>query len=281
MNNEIFDLYNKCFPKLPIRYEAFHNKLNLDHSEKIMIQLHNTLIGVSIISGNAILLLCVLSSFQKQGYGKKLLEQSEERIYSSGYSKVILGYGNTYLMQGVPFEEQSDIIPFFKKFSYDSTWESVDMTMRLSDFDITTLTIPHCPYAIHFRYATEKDKESLLESVSKVDPNWMKYYETSEDPVLLAIENNKILGFAIVSVTDDTFYHHSDDRIGAVGCVGVIPEARKRGIGLRLVANGTNILKEQCCDEAYIGYTHLEHWYSLLGYKTSMRFWMGFHEITI
>ena len=60
-------------------------------------------------------------------------------------------------------------------------------------------------------------------------------------------------------------------KIGGPGCVGTVPEFRDRGLGLTMVKNATQILKEEGFDYSYIHYTHVAKWYATLGYKTIMR----------
>ncbi|MDF2941498.1 MAG: hypothetical protein K0S01_356 [Herbinix sp.] len=279
MKNDIFALYNACFPNMKIRFEAFLNKLDYDHSEIIVRKDKNEVIGFSIVKDNAILLLCVNPKLQNKGYGTELLQQSEQNIKAQGFDKIILGCGSTYLFQGVPMGTEEKTHLFFEKRGYRSDGISVNMTMRLNDFSINTIQMPKAPDTVLFRYATAEDKAKLLPAVAEVEAEWVKYYEHSEEPILIAVEGSDVLGFEIISANMDTFYSDERDTIGAVGCVGVVPQVRKRGIGLQLVALGIEVLKKNDCDEVFIGYTYYENWYALLGHKTSERFWMGYKNI--
>ncbi len=276
--DEVYDLYCRCFPHLKVRYDDFFDKLGYRNTERIKVSEHGELAGVSLVSGNAVLLLCVDERFRNKGYGTELLKKSENMIISSGYDSIILGRGSSYLFQGVPFLADRGPCPFFEKRGYSADWESVDMTMELKDFSIDRVQIPECPENIVFRYAKDTERGKLLDAVNLIDPDWCRYYEQTEDHVLVAEEEGELVGAALVSRDGAPFYTEGSRITGEIGCVGVVPKARKKGIGLRLVAIGTDELKKMGSDTAYIGYTHLEDWYASLGYKPFMRFWMG-HKV--
>ncbi|MBO7531565.1 MAG: hypothetical protein J6T50_07145, partial [Lachnospiraceae bacterium] len=63
-------------------------------------------------------------------------------------------------------------------------------------------------------------------------------------------------------------------KIGGPGCVGTVPEYRDRGIGLTMVRNVTQILRDELYDYSYIHYTYETGWYSKLGYTTFLT-WTG------
>ena len=275
--DDVYNLYCRCFPDLRVKYDNFLDKLDYRNTKKISVIEDGKLAGVSLVSGNAVLLLCVDEMFRNKGHGTKLLQQSEDMIISSGHDSIILGKGSSYLFQGVPFFSDRGICRFFEKRGYSADGESVDMTMELKDFFIDRVQIPDCPENIVFRYVkdTEQEKLQLLRAVNLIDPDWCRYYENTRDFVLAAEEEGELIGAAIISRSGAPFCPEGSQTTGEIGCVGVVPKARKKGIGLRLVAIGTDELKKMGSQTAYIGYTHLEDWYASLGYKPFMRFWMG------
>ena len=60
-----------------------------------------------------------------------------------------------------------------------------------------------------------------------------------------------------------------------VVCVGTVPEYRRQGIGLKMVQNVTQILKEKGYALGYIHYTGVGHWYAKLGYQTLVKWNSG------
>jgi N-acetylglutamate synthase-like GNAT family acetyltransferase len=60
--------------------------------------------------------------------------------------------------------------------------------------------------------------------------------------------------------------------VGAFGCVGVDPAARRRGIGLAMVARACELLAARGAEVCYCAYTYLEDWYVQLGFTR----WRGY-----
>ena len=110
------------------------------------------------------------------------------------------------------------------------------------------------------------DVEALREAVRQVDEDWMQYFNEG-DRFFCAFDGERIVAFCILSDMG-TF---QGLRIGGPGCVGTIPEYRKRGIGLEMVRLVTEVLKRDDFDLSWIHHTHLEHWYMKLGYRSVLR----------
>jgi N-acetylglutamate synthase-like GNAT family acetyltransferase len=60
--------------------------------------------------------------------------------------------------------------------------------------------------------------------------------------------------------------------VGAFGCVGVAPAARRHGIGLAMVARACELLSARGAEVCYCASTHLEDWYGQLGFTR----WRGY-----
>ena len=105
--------------------------------------------------------------------------------------------------------------------------------------------------------------EALRDAVRRVDEDWVKYfYEGSR--YFCAFDGNRIAAFCIL----EDMGRYGSLHISGPGCVGTIPEYRRRGIGLEMVRLATEVLRKEGFDLSWIHYTHLEHWYSRLGYRT-------------
>lgn len=248
----------------------FYNKLDIVHSSLFTEVKNAQLIGFSVFNKNSILLMCVDENFRCMGIGNKLLKQTEAAIKAKGYHDIILGQGDSYLFQGVPYTDEKDY-SFFQNHGYTATRISADLIMDLKDFSLEACAVSQSPKDIIFRYAEKSDHEALLFAVNEVAPDWCRYFENTENSVLLATENNEPIGFCIVEKNGTPYSKNT----GGIGCVGVVPRTRNRGIGLQMVANATADLKNVGCEKAFIGFTDLVDWYGKLGYRIWMRFWMG------
>jgi beta-N-acetylhexosaminidase len=217
-------------------------------------------------------LICVLEEYRGKGYGARLLHEAENFIrFNDETAEIILGFADCYIFQGVPLDLGS--IGFFEKYGYRASETTMNMGLLLADFDYAELALPEFD-DVTFRLALEADKEALDIAVEDAEPSWLPYFAGFEDPVLLAMSGDKIIGFQIIDAYGARF-RREKDIIGCIGCVGVIREARERGIGRRMVAEGICWLKEQGCVKIELLYVGMEGWYERLGFQPISYLWMG------
>lgn len=275
---KIYDLYQKCFPYVGCKEELFYQKINVDSCHVIVEEENSLLKAAAVITEDTLTLFMVHPDYQRQGIGTKLLQAAEKFVKEKGYQELYLGFhSGQCLFQGVPVREEETSYVFFQKNGYEEIKWSVDLVMFLKDYDYeNTLKLINAPdlSTIVFRYAQKEDAKRLEEAVKEVDEDWCQYV-TPESPTLLVEEYGEIMGFECVNTGGFKSPGSPDLICGAVGCVGVVPMFRKRGIGKVMVAYGTNELKKQKVDVCYIGFTHLEKWYQSMGFETFLRFWMG------
>jgi beta-N-acetylhexosaminidase len=69
------------------------------------------------------------------------------------------------------------------------------------------------------------------------------------------------------------------EKLGSLNAVGVAWNAQKRGIGLALVARGSEILKARGVENAHIGWTSLTDFYGKLGYKPWGEYAMNWRDL--
>ena len=107
-------------------------------------------------------------------------------------------------------------------------------------------------------------------AVRRVDEDWVQYFREG-DRFYCAFEGKEIVAFC--GLTDMGRFEGL--HIGGPGCVGTLPEFRRRGIGLEMVRLATQTLKQDGFDLSWIHYTHLADWYSRLGYQPVLRWNSG------
>ncbi len=113
----------------------------------------------------------------------------------------------------------------------------------------------------------EGDPGPLYEAVGSVVESWVPIYKTIGDPFLCAFENGQPVSFCIL----ENMKSYRGLRIGGPGCVGTVPAARGKAIGLRMVQLATEHFQREGYDYSYIHYTGVDHWYAKLGYQTVLR----------
>ncbi|MCR4896514.1 MAG: GNAT family N-acetyltransferase [Lachnospiraceae bacterium] len=123
--------------------------------------------------------------------------------------------------------------------------------------------------------------DALIKAVDVVMPHWVPFF--SEDSrVYCGFVDGEIASFCMI----EDFGEHVVDasgsdphaaplsRIGGPGCVGTVPAYRDRGIGLTMIRNVTQLLREEGYDFSHIHYTYETAWYGKLGYRTFLT-WSG------
>lgn len=272
--NTLYDLYTLAFPAYPVTEETFTEIT--DGAQIITRYAGDILTGFAVVRGNSVSILCVREEFRRQGIGSSLLHEAETYIKTNGGGKITLGQGPGYIFQGVP-EENPGAVDFFKHHGYTADWSSENMRLDLRSFDPAKLKIHPCPDDIAFRFSEKSDLPALLDAVAEVDEEWVQYFVNGDEPVLLAVRGSQIVGFEAVSTY--VRFAFANEKAGSVGCVGVIPSARKRGIGLRMVAEGLTKLRGMGCTSAELLYVELVDWYARLGFETIHTQWMGYKKI--
>lgn len=139
-----------------------------------------------------------------------------------------------------------------------------EQLLDLRTFSTDQVALP-CPADITFGFYTG-DVDALRAAVREVDDDWVEYFN-EDDRIYCAFDGGKVVSFCLL----DEFGTYGQLRVAGPGCVGTVPSHRQQGIGLKMVQNATQILKEDGYDLSYIHYTHVGHWYARLGYKTILK----------
>jgi len=272
MTDNLYNLYLKCFPDYLCSKNTFETFLKPQHAVKFTEYDNDKLIAYTIVWGNSISLLCVDPEYQNKDIGTRLLQEAESHIQKNNPSKILLGRGSHYLLQGVP-ESNTVAVHFFEKCGYTASWTSVNMKLDLKNFYYNSLKIPVLSSDISFRYAEPSDMNALLASVDNTQHEWHNIFTTCTDPVLLAVESvsNCIVGFEILSFNGGRFIKNAD----CIGYVGAITSARNKGIGCQMVAKGAEIFKSHGLKSIELRYVALVDWYKALGFEITNSQWMG------
>jgi len=273
MDGILYELYLECFPEYPTSGTLFENLLRPDLAHIICARENGETVGYSMIHGNSVSILCVKREYRGRGLGGCLLDESEKYIANSDAEEILLGRGSHYLLQGVPNDAFS-FVSFFKNRGYMASWESINMSLSLDNFDPGALDIPQIPDTVIFRFAGASDKSALLNAVRDAQAPWLPVFESCADPVLLAVRDGEIAGFEILSPNGGRF-SPPGQKTGCIGCVGVVRRARNLGIGRRMVAAGAQRLKDEGCSAIELRYVELVDWYKKIGFTVTRRQWMG------
>lgn len=301
---EIFNIYKRNFLYINKKEKTIKEIIN--NQNNIIFERrndNNELIACAIVNDNTILLLVVDKEYRNKGLGKTLLNECENVIIKNGYNQIILGVGFDYLMPGVPTSKKythsvnENLDPsvdniastFFENRGYTHSWGNCncfDMKMKLSDFNQSKNSIGDTINGIQYRWATIEDLENIIacaddacqyqdEKFSKYYKNTKLYKDDNNQKVLVAVNNDKIVGTLIVSIETE------DKDLGNVGCTCVSYKETHQKIGTTMVRLGTKYLKDIGLKNASLSYTYsgLDILYGNSGYKISTYYFMGEKEI--
>lgn len=143
-----------------------------------------------------------------------------------------------------------------------------EMILPLESFDAAAFHLP-VPEGTSFGFYNG-ELEPLLAEIGRVSANWPQYFN-AERRIYCGYFQGKIASFCLM---EDMGVHRLGDRqvkVGGPGCVGTLPEFRRRGIGLKMVCDVTELLQKEGYDLSYIHYTGVAPWYAKLGYRTVLR----------
>lgn len=143
-----------------------------------------------------------------------------------------------------------------------------EMVVKLSEFDDSQYE-KKFDDNITFGYY-EGDLDELKEAVGKVLEAWLGYYD-GNNRVFCGFIDGKIASFCLIENMGTHNINGKVLKIGGPGCVGTVPEYRNKGIGLTMVNQVTQILKNEGYDYSYIHFTGVADWYSKIGYKTTVK----------
>lgn len=114
------------------------------------------------------------------------------------------------------------------------------------------------------------DLDKLKEKVEKVVQYWSKSYN-GKHRIYCGYIDGEVVSFCLIEDKGIHDINGHQYRIGGPGCVGTLPEYRNKGIGLTMVKNVTQILKDEGYDYSYIHFTGVASWYEKLGYKSVLK----------
>lgn len=267
-----YDIFAECFPQFPTGEDIFGRLVNINEVYSIEHCENGSLAGYALIDGNALRLLCVAPQFRGHGIGTRLLTRAEEFVKAHGYNDILTGGASSVLFIGAPENSWE----FFRRRGFVSDGKYDEMTQYLRDFNISDYNFKGCDNVYYAWYSG--DEVRLLEAVADVDGDWVQYFRGNKN-VYCGFCGDEVASFCIIDDNMECMLSDGKNTVGAVGCVGTVHKFRRRGIGIKMVALATDILKKRGVDQCFIHYTGVADWYAKIGYKTFLTEHLGRKEI--
>jgi beta-N-acetylhexosaminidase len=226
----------------------------------------------------------VAAAYQRQGIGRRLIDQALAHLGATGAAFVQLGSGaGTYFWPGVP-ENLPGAVAFFQKLGWSFHGVGVDMSQ-----DLTTYTTPAYVWErarqanITVRTASAADMQDIVTFEAQYFPNWLGGFTSPAakpgEIVLAQTASGQIVGTASLHSPGveprPKWTRILGEDMGSFGGVGVDPNLRERGIGLALSARASEVLKERGARHCHVGWVWSAPWYAKLGYQVWRSYQLG------
>ncbi len=290
-------IYHRNFPH-NIRDEATVREILSDAENRILEKrLDGKLHGACVIRDNTIYLLCVDSEYRGRGIGSALLAGAETQVREQGHREIVIGRGKSYLMPGVPTnvppvgglepaenlpsEPDNRAVEFLSKKGYRHAYTDCnifDMIADLRESSPSGIVLGEPIDEIIYRWAEKSDVNGVLECVGDAHESFCIYYQSDDlytdvggSRVLIAEKGGKICGALIVNFSE------TSPGTGSVGCAAVRHDSRGKGIATRMVAAGTDALRQIGLEKSFIGYTYtgLDRLYGKAGHRICTYYMMA------
>ena len=236
--------------------------------------------------------ILVAPKAQRQGIGHALHDEMLSRLKASGVTRMQIGGLYPRLWPGIP-ANLPGAKAFFTAMGWDLKDHVVDLARDLRDYEIPgDLRQRMASERLTLEPAVESDVEAVFELERKYFPGWLQtisYVASVGDfrDFLVARDPDKGIVGALVMTTPDSHPSRVDalwttvlgDQLGAMNEVGVAESERGRGIGIALVAWGSETLKLRGVHKCTIGWTNLVDFYGKAGYRPWQEFDYGWRTL--
>lgn len=257
-----YEIFRNCFPQLKLTENQF---MSLSGFRQCWLCTYKN--GFVLVNGDKLRLICVSPQEQKQGCGTELLRLAEEHVRVQGFARMETGDSVSGLFIGATEES----VPFFEKHGYKFGEKIAEMSGSRSELCLDPIDIPGVSYEIR------QADEQIRNAVEKVEPDWVQYFNSGE--VMCAVFDGNIAAFCILEEDVSCVLSDGISKFGSIGCVGTVPEFRRRGIGLEMVKRASTELMKRGSERIFIHYTGVYDWYAKLGYHTELWLRLGGKEI--
>lgn len=241
--------------------------------------------------GGGISVVLVHPDWQRRGIGTRLHAAALAHLRREGARELRLGGGGAYrFWPGVP-TDLPGAYGFFAACGWplDPEKRSRDLVRDLSDF--------HVPPAMSARLARENvivrpaqpdEVDDVLAFEFQHFPGWAAGFVYMAElgdfqNMLLAIDRQKgIVGTLMLHTPQSrwltaniTWKTLLGDSLGGISAVGVAESERGRGIGIGMVAVGSEALRARGVGNCHIDWTNIVDFYGKLGYTVWREYWMS------
>ena len=241
--------------------------------------------------GGGISVVVVHPDWQRRGVGTRLHEAALAQLRREGVRELRLGGGGAYrFWPGIPTD-----LPGAHEFFAACGWplepekRSCDLVRDLSDFcQPPAMRARLAQEEVTIRPARQDEVDDVIAFEWEHFPGWAAGFVYMGElgdyaNMLVALDKEKgIVGSLMLHTPTSrwltaniTWKTLLGDALGGISAVGVAESERGRGIGIGMVAVGSEVLRERGVGNCHIDWTSIVDFYGKLGYTVWRRYWMS------
>jgi ribosomal protein S18 acetylase RimI-like enzyme len=214
------------------------------------------------------------------------LDEVSEECRRLGFRSVVFGTDHDHIWPGYPQEDTAGLERLMKA-GFRVTGRHVDLERDLTGYQAPEASRETLrSHGAEARPATNGDIEALDRFLSVAFPGRWRHDtmrkvvedQEAEDIVLLWVDG-KVAGFALTQregvrrpIGGAVWRRSLGPRWGALGPIGLAPEARGQGLGGALLASALERLAQRGARRTIIDWTTLEGFYQRHGFETTRRY---------
>ena len=229
---------------------------------------------------------------QRRGIGTRLHEAALGHLRQAGRGRAASRRRRCAyrFWPGIP-TDLPGAYPFFASCGWplDPEQRSCDLVRDLSDFQMpAAMSARLAQEQVTIRPAREDEVADVLAFEAEHFPGWAgAFVYTAElgdfQNMLIAIDQRKsIVGTLMLHTpasrwlgANITWKTLLGDNLGGISAVGVAASERGRGIGIGMVAVGSEVLRDRGIGNCHIDWTRIVDFYGKLGYTVWREYWMS------
>ncbi|CAG8947030.1 unnamed protein product [Penicillium salamii] len=292
----IIQVWNAALPGYIIPSESLQPLIVRPNGNHFVARIDSTVVGFCLAYINAdgdpntvhIAVLAVLPSYQRQGVGIALLEETRAHFRSKyGFNSVKLGSSFPRFWPGIPQDLPDTVQHFFIHRGFrlsPPTARSVDLYQDIQNFQSPEKYITRAKdRGFHFAPLQAKDYEDCLVGQRRNfsdKAGWVEAYvklhpDQYPDSIMTAFNSEgKQVGWTLMlgpsKLLNETwaFPQACGPKTGLIGAVGIDEPYRKSGIGLAMICHAVENMKKRGIEGVFVDWVALDGWYEQVGFKT-------------
>jgi beta-N-acetylhexosaminidase len=226
-------------------------------------------------------LILVHPGWQGRGIGTGLLAAALDLLRAGGAREVTAGNGGSgYIWPGVPSDLPA-AVAFFTARGWSHSHDTLDLVADLAAYRPPAAAAARAASAgVSLALASGGERAEVVAFEAATFPQWVRWFAAGQEDALIARDSaGNIAGALLLDGpgASTVYAPMLGPAAGTIGCVGVAPPLRGRGIGTALVTRASQILSQAGTRACHIGWTASEAFYRRAGYQPWRRYAM-FHS---